>query len=223
MKAELLCEHPRIELYQGDCLEILPSFPDKSFDLVLTDPPYGIGETNERNLSRGKCTNPKDYGNYQWDFSPMSRVQFEEIVACSKNQIIFGGNFFDLPPSSCWIVWDKENGASDFADCELAWTSFESAVRIFRFRWQGMLQGDMKNKEIRKHPTQKPTPLFKWILKNYSKAVDLILDPFAGSGTTGVAAYKLNRNCTMIELEPKYCDIIRKRIDVLARQERLFD
>ena len=208
----------------GDCLEWMKRLPDKSVDLVLTDPPYGIGESNEKNLSRGKKALPKNYGDYLWDIEKISKEYIDEIKRISKNQIIFGGNYYGewLGDTSCYIVWDKDNGDNDFADCELAWTSFKSAVRKITYRWNGMLQGNMKNKEIRQHPTQKPLPVMKWILQNYSKPNDLILDCFLGSGTTAVACVELGRRFIGIERELKYCSIARKRVDAVARQGKLF-
>jgi len=144
----------------------------------------------------------------------------EEIFRISKNQIIFGGNYYGsvLGDTNCYIVWDKDNGDNDFADCELAWTSFKSAVRKFKWRWNGMLQEDMKYKEARFHPTQKPVELMKWILGKYSEPTDLILDPFLGSGTTAVAAKQLHRRYIGIEISPKYCEIAKQRLG----QEVLF-
>lgn len=203
-----------IEYKIGDCLELMKELEDNSVDLVLTDPPYGIGESNEKNATRGTLTKPTDYGHYEWDNAIPEKEIFDEIFRISKHQIIFGGNYFldYLTPTSCFIVWDKCNGASDFADCELAWTSFNSAVRIFKYRWAGMLQENMKKKEDRVHPTQKPIPLFKWILENYSNKGDLILDPFLGSGTTLRACRETNRQGIGFEKEAKYEPIIRKRI-----------
>jgi site-specific DNA-methyltransferase (adenine-specific) len=143
------------------------------------------------------------------------------MIRTSKNQIIFGGNYFAhfLKPSSSWIVWDKDNGESFFADCELAWTSFDKAVRKFKWKWNGMLQEHMgKMKENRVHPTQKPLALMQWCIKNYSEDNMTILDPFMGSGTTLVAAKLLGRNATGIEISEKYCEIARERL----RQEVLF-
>ena len=203
---------------QGDCLEVMRGMEDNSADLVVTDPPYGIGESGKKNRSRGTKTNPKDYGDYDWDHSPASDEQITEMIRVSKNQIIFGGNFFNLPPSPCWLVWDKDNGACDFADCELAWTSFKTAVRKFKWRWHGFLQENMKRKEFRSHPTQKPVPLMKWIIESYSKPGDLIIDPFAGSGSTGVGCRDLGRRYILIEQDPKYVKICNERLkqEVLA-------
>jgi site-specific DNA-methyltransferase (adenine-specific) len=203
-----------------DCLEFMKQIPDKSIDMVLTDPPYGIGEARGKNKSRGKLATAKDYGVSNWDDEIPSEEYFKEIIRISKNQVIFGGNYFieHLSNSPCWIVWDKDNGNSDFADCELAWTSFKTAVRKFKWKWQGMLQEDMKNKDVRVHPTQKPIELMRWILENYSKEGDIVLDPFLGSGTTARACKDLNRDYIGIEISPEYCEIARKRL----RQQNLF-
>jgi len=204
----------------GDCLEVMKEIPDKSINLVLTDPPYGIKESNEKNRTRARLAKTTDFGHYDWDKQKVKKEYFEEIRRVSKNQVIFGGNYYAsiLGDSSCWLVWDKDNGKNDFADCELAWTSFKTAVRKFKWRWKGMLQEDMKNKEKRVHPTQKPLPLFKWILEKYSQPNDVILDPFLGSGTTAVACLELNRHFIGIELSSEYCEIAKKRIREIQPQ-----
>jgi len=203
------------KVYHGDCLDIMKTLPGKSIDLILTDPPYGINENNKKNLSRRQLTTCTDYGDYEWDRNKISKEYFDEIFRISKNQIIFGGNYYGsiLGDTNCYLVWDKVNYDNDFADCELAWTSFKTAVRQFTFQWNGMLQGDMKNKEKRYHPTQKPVKLFEWILNKYSNPNDIILDPFAGSGTTAIASIRQNRNYILIEKEEKYIDIINERIE----------
>jgi len=210
------------KIYCGDCLELMKQIPDKSIDLVLTDPPYGINagkpiererESNNATVGiKGACT-PKIYRGFDDSHIPEKRV-FEEIFRISKNQIIFGGNYFAeyLGNSSCWIVWDKDNGVSFFADCELAWTSFKTAVRKFKWKWNGMLQEDMAHKEFRFHPTQKPLELMKWCLTNYSQENQIILDPFLGSGTTAVACQELHRNFIGIEISPEYCKIAEERL-----------
>lgn len=215
-----------IQIIWGDCGEELKQFPDNHFDLILTDPPYGIGESNEKNATRGGRTGfngekrkdwvkPTDFGHYEWDKQIPSADTFKEILRVSKNQVIFGGNYFieHLHNSSCWIVWDKDNGSNDFADCELAWTSFKSAVRLFKWRWNGMLQERMNWKEKRLHPTQKPMELFRWIIKKYSNPGDLICDPFMGSGTTPIACNQLGRRCVGIEINDDYCQIAKKRLN----------
>lgn len=204
-----------------DALELLKQLPDKCVDLVLTDPPYGIGEKNiQNNKSRGKLAKATEWkDNGKWDNNIPSEEVFKEIFRVSKNQIIFGGNYMveNLKNSSCWIVWDKDNGDNDFADCELAWTSFDTAVRKFKWRWNGMLQEKMNSKEKRFHPTQKPVPLFRWILEKYSKPNELILDCFIGSGTTAVACKQLGRNFIACDNCQEYVNIANKRLsqDVL--------
>ena len=194
-------------IVHGDCRDILPLIPDKSIDLVLTDPPYGIGEAHGKNLSRGNLAPPKRYDIEEWDDSPIPQELIDIIITSARHCIIFGGNYYYLPPSPCWIVWDKDNGNSDFADCELAWTNFDTAVRKYLWRWQGMLQEPNNPKDIRCHPTQKPSGLLSLILADYSGNNDIILDPFLGNGTTAFCAKKLNRKCIGIEIEEKYCEI----------------
>jgi len=209
------------KLYNCDCLEFMHIMEDKSVDLVLTDPPYGINIAKTGKVGGGKCCEVTDYGKQDWDNKPMSEEQQKTCQRVSKNQIYFGGNYFNLPPSPCWLVWDKDN-TGNFADCELAWTSFNTAVRKFKWRWNGMLQENMKHKEDRVHPTQKPVPLFMWILRKYSEDNDLILDPFLGSGTTAVACEKLGRKWIGIEISEKYCEIAARRISAEASQIKLF-
>ncbi len=197
----------------GDCLDIMREYPDNYFDLILTDPPYGTGESNEKNLSRVTLAKPIDYNHYEWDQERLEKQYFDEMIRVSKNQIIFGGNYYIdyLKPTSCMIVWDKDN-SGDFADCELAWTSFDTAVRLFKYRWNGMLQGDMKNKELRVHPTQKPVPLFEWILNKYANVGDKILDPFCGSGTILEACMNLNLECLAIDKSDEWVPHYNNRL-----------
>ena len=179
--------------YNMDCMEFMKDVPDKFYDLAIVDPPYGIGEDGASNHSRGNLTKPKLYTPKNWDNLSPSKEYFKQILRVSKNQIIWGANHFisKIPfDSSCWIVWDKDN-TGDFADCELAWTSFKSAVRKFEFRWAGMLQKDMKNKQVRIHPTEKPVKLYEWLLMNYAKEGDKILDTHGGSQSSRIACYNL--------------------------------
>jgi len=209
-------------VYCADCLAVMPSL--EPVDLVLTDPPYGIKEAAGRNLQRGHGA--KDYGNLDWDNSIPCPEIFEMILNQSNFQIIFGGNYFveHLKNSSCWLVWDKKNGSTDFADCELAWTNFTTAVRKFEYRWNGYLQESCgKYKEKRYHPTQKPVGLFLQILLRYAEQGWTVLDPFAGSGTTGLACEKMgNIQYILIEREEQYCEIIARRLDQELKQLKLF-
>ena len=205
-------------LYLGDCLEVMAELGP--VDAVVTDPPYGIGEAAGKNHSRGKLAKVTKFEFMKWDNQPASAEQVEAMRRAGGDQIIFGGNFFNLPPASCWLVWDKENGANDFADCELAWTNLSMSVRRLKFKWAGMLQEDMKSKERREHPTQKPIPVMEWCL-GFIPDAQIILDPFMGSGTTGVACANLGRKFIGIEIEPKYFDIACRRIELAASQVRM--
>ena len=207
-------------LYLGDCLEVMPMLG--KVDACVTDPPYGLGDWNNRGTchvaSRSCLAESKDYGRSDWDNKPASPEQIAALRACSSHQIIFGGNYFELPPSSCWLVWDKQNGANDFADCELAWTNLNKAVRRLYWRWHGMIR---KGDDVRQHPTQKPVGVMEWCLTHVPDA-RTILDPFMGSGTTGVACVKLGRKFIGIELDEGYFDIACKRIAEAYRQPDFF-
>lgn len=219
-------------IYNMDCLDGMRIMKEQGIkaDWCITDPPYGIGVGKKTCIYDGKKygkskAHKKEYNEKDWDKQRIEKPYFDIMRDVSKEQIIFGGNYYTdyLPPSSCWIVWDKENGATDFADCELAWSSYKGAVRIFRYMWNGMLQGNMKNKEKRVHPTQKPLPLIEWILNKYTKEGDLVLDPFMGSCTTAVACYKMNRNYIGFELDKEYYEIGMKRLEEVKNQISFFD
>ena len=218
------------KLYHMDCYDFMKNLPDKSIDLILTDPPYGISITRRSHigsssLSTGKCKGAKvtNYNSNNWDKKPVEKKYFDEMLRVSKNQIIFGGNYYTdyLHNSSCWIVWDKDNSGY-FADCELAWTSFKSAIRKIKWRWNGCLQEDMRNKEKRLYPTQKPIPVMQWILNKYAKQDNLILDPFCGSGTTAVASEITQRKWVAVDKELKACEIAKNRIIKQTKQFLLF-
>ena len=201
-------------LYLGDCRDILPTLP--KVDLVLTDPPYGIGADVGAGKSADKWA--ADTGDARWDLAPPDDDLMALVLAAGRQAIIWGGNYFRLPPSPCWLVWDKETaGVTTFADCELAWTNLTSAVRLKRYLWSGPY---MRVKEDRVHPTQKPLPVMEWCAERVPKA-QTILDPFMGSGTTGVACANLGREFIGIEREPKYFDIACRRIEDAQRQGRL--
>ncbi len=216
------------KIHHVDCLEFMKTIPDNHFDLVLTDPPYGIGASkflNRKNYSadgeeyrRGSSlASKKKYDIKEWDNQTPSKKVFDEMFRISKNQIIFGGNYFidKLSNSQCWIVWDKQNGTNSYADCELAWTNFPTAVRKYDFMWNGFIQQDMVNKEERHHPTQKPIELFKMILRDYGIRLDkkTVFDPFIGSGTTAIACKSLGLEWCGCELEEDYIKIANKRLE----------
>lgn len=205
-------------LYLGDCREIMPTLG--KVDAVVSDPPYGIGEARSGNATRGKLAVAKDYGHSTWDDSTADEA-VAMAVSLARWAIVFGGNYYALPPTSCWLVWDKLNGASDFADCELAWTNLPKAVRRIQFMWNGMLRAHGEPRGD--HPTQKPVGVMKWCISHLPPPHDqVILDPFMGSGTTGVACQKLGRRFIGIEIEPRYFDAARKRLEAAMREPDLF-
>lgn len=200
-------KQPVSETHNIDCLEFMAGLPDKFFDLVIADPPYGIGEDGESNHSRGLAAKVSKWIPKGWDKTPISDFVLNEIRRVSKNQIVWGANHYisKLPfDSPSWVVWDKVNGGTDFADCELAWTSFDCAVRKVDLKWNGMLQHDMKNKENRIHPTQKPVALYKWILYNYAKPGQKIFDPMMGSQSSRIAAWDMGFDYWGCELDTDY-------------------
>ena len=220
----------------GDCVELMKAYPDNHFDLAVVDVPYGLDEANGKNNSRNKgfgkgsskskkITFSKDYGIKNWDKNPPNEDYFKELFRVSKNQIVWGANHFisRLPyDSSCWLVWDKDNGNSDFADAELAWTSFKKAVRLYKYRWNGLLQQDMKNKEIRIHPTQKPVGLYDWIFNRFANEGMKILDTHLGSGSSRISADKAKLDFTGIEIDKEYFDLSEKRYQDYKSQLRLW-
>ena len=213
--------------YNMDCMGGMNQFPDKYFELAIVDPPYGIDVFSSKNMSRSYLARSKDYKPFSGgDKVPPDEKYFKELFRISKNQIVWGANhFISAVPlnSSCWIVWDKENGENDFADCELAWTSFRKAVRKFTFRWQGMLQGNMKDKEVRIHPTQKPIALYKWLLLNYAKKGEKILDTHVGSASSLVACHELGFDYIGFELDKEYFNKATERLEQAKAQVSIFD
>lgn len=217
-------------LYLGDCQDILPLIG--KVDAVITDPPYGIGESSKKVQSRQRGGNlgkllgskskamadQKDYGDFDWDQKPPAPEFIDALRNCSEFQALFGGNYFNLPPTTCWLVWDKLNGTNDFADCELAWTNWPKAVRRIQWRWNGMIR---QGGEERFHPTQKPLEVMKWVIDLCPKA-ETVFDPFMGSGTTGVAAIQLGRKFIGIERDERYFEIACKRIEQAVAQGQLF-
>ena len=217
-----------LSFFNADNLEIMRGFADNEFDLAIVDPPYGINMDGGK-IGGDNCGKAKNYTKKDWDKEPPMKEYFEELFRVSKNQIVFGANhFISLMPynSSCWIVWDKDN-TGNFADCELAWTSFDTAVRKFKWRWNGMLQQNMKDKQERIHPTEKPIQLYEWILFNYAKPNYKILDTHLGSGSIGLAINKANKMDKMnlqfvgIEIDKDYFEKALNRIEQYCRQGTL--
>ena len=214
-----------LDLRCCDCMEMMAEYPDNYFQLAIVDVPYGIGENGSTNHTRGKLAVAKNYKSFHGgDMSAPVKDYWEELFRVSKNQIVWGANHFISRiaiDSSCWIVWDKLNGESDFADCELAWTSFKTAVRRFSFRWAGMLQGNMAEKEIRIHPTQKPRALYDFILHNYAKPGDRILDTHLGSASSAIACHYKGFHLTGAELDEDYFDAAIARVKRETAQQEL--
>ena len=214
--------------YNMDCMEGMKQFPDKYFELAIVDPPYGDLVTSGGYMINhvGNLAKANDYNTALWKQKKPTAEYFDELIRVSKNQIIWGGNYFTEEihsNSSCWIVWDKQNGEINFADGELAWTSFKTKLRIFHFRWAGMLQGNMKDKESRIHPTQKPAALYKWLLTNYAKKGDKILDTHVGSASSLIACHELGFDYIGFELDKEYFSKATKRLESVKAQISIFD
>lgn len=203
-------------LYLGDCREILPTLP--KFDLILTDPPYGIGEDGGDKKRRRGDKPLVVHEKLGWDSERPNKYVFDMLRKISKTQIIFGGNYFAdlLPPSMGWLYWDKMMGG-DFSDGELIYTSKKMAVRDFRKSPFWGLNGG----HDREHPTQKPVAIMEWCM-TFTPEAKTVCDPFMGSGTTGVAAVKMGKIFTGIEREPKYFDIACRRIEEATKQQDVF-
>src|SRR3990167_5464453 len=196
------------KIYNGDCLEVMKTFPDKSFEWIITDPPYGIG-ADKGVGGFGESNTDKHYED-DWDKNTPTQELFDEMLRVSKNLIIFGGQFFTdkLPVNGHWIVWDKKGDIAfknPFGDCELAWTNLNrKSVKKYSFIQQGFVSD---TQDSRYHPTQKPTELLEAIISDYTEPTDKILDPFLGSGTTVIAAKRLGREFMGIEIREDYCRI----------------
>lgn len=200
-------------------MEAMKVFEDKFFDLAIVDPPYGIGEDSKNVVSRHHSQAKYKRGN--WDDAPPTVEYFVELMRVSKNQIIWGANHFisRIPfDSSCWIYWHKDR-FGDFADGELAWTSFKSAVRIVKYTWDGFRK---ERPQDRIHPTEKPYGLYQWLLKNYTKPNDKILDTHLGSGSSRIAAYKMGFDFYGYEIDKDYFEAQEKRFKE-AIAEPLFE
>jgi site-specific DNA-methyltransferase (adenine-specific) len=214
------------EVQNIDCMKGMSKYPDNYFDLAVVDPPYGIGihKMNYTQSTKGGVAKRRDYSSVtDWDSAIPTKEYFDELFRISKNQIVWGGNYFTeiLPPTKGWILWDKRTEQkynNDFADGEIAWTSFDKPLRIYRYLWSGMLQGNMKDKQQRIHPTQKPVPLYQWILTEYAKEGWKILDTHLGSGSSRIAAHNLGFDFVGFELDKDYFEASEKRFKEVTSQ-----
>lgn len=220
--------------YNMDCMEGMKQFPDKYFDLAMVDPPYGIGVMSMNYTKSGavrtrgnSAAKRRDYRKQaEWDVKP-DKAYFDELFRVSKHQIVWGGNYFDdmLPPSKSFVVWDKRCSdamRNDFADCEYAWSD-QGVARIFRFVWNGMIQSNMKHKEERFHPTQKPVALYSWLLNEYAKPGYKILDTHVGSASSLVACHDLGFQYVGFELDPEYFAAASERLETAKAQSSIFE
>jgi site-specific DNA-methyltransferase (adenine-specific) len=197
-------------------MEVLREIKDKAFDLLLTDPPYGIGASSIRFINGTSKTEKKYYREDCWDTKPISDSPLELCISKANKSIVWGGNYFNLPPCRCFLVWDKTIHGNSYADCEFAWTSADEVARIFRMNIVNVTT------DGRCHPTQKPVALFVWCLLNYSKPGDLIIDPYCGSGTTALACHKTGRKFLCIDKDEEYIKIAQQRYADLIAQQDLF-
>lgn len=216
-----------------DCMEVMRAMSDKCVDVAIVDPVYGgvtqggyMKEQGGKRVGNG-LADRRLYNQAIWEQKKTPKEYFDELFRVSKNQVIWGGNYFIesiAKDSQGWIVWDKRrNEGVTFADGELAWTSFNRALRIFRFKWDGMLQENMKDKEQRIHPTQKPVALYEWILKNYAHEGDLIFDTHVGSASSMIACERLGFNFIGCEMDEEYYKISSDRFKAETAQMTLFN
>ena len=215
-----------IQITNEDNMQLMARYEDNYFNLAIVDPPYGIGESKKKreNTKSDKWNNPtkKIHNLKDWDLQTPTQEYFNEIFRISKNQIVWGGNYFIdkiQKPSMGWVFWDKKNGNSDFSDGELAYTSFNKGLRKFEWLWNGFQK---QRPEERIHPTQKPVKLYEWLLMNYAKEGDKILDTHLGSGSIAIACHNLGYDLTACELDTEYYDAAIKRLKQHQQQLTMF-
>lgn len=199
--------------YNMDCMEYMRSLPDKAFDLAVVDPPYGIGINH--NMGRRKGDKPSEYKKVTWDSKPPEKEYFDELFRVSKNQIVWGANYFQMPPTKCFIVWRKPQISEDvsFSMVEYAWASFDQTAK----EWIGM-----SAEADRIHPTQKPVALYSWIFSRYAKQGDKILDTHLGSGSSRISAYDAGLDFVGCEIDPDYFKAQEERYQAHMAQLNLF-
>jgi len=211
-----------LDLRLGDCMELMATFPDGHFDLAVVDPPYGIGQAvgemhSDRSLNgAGKLKNRiLNTGNTKWDMAP-SPEYFAELRRVSNHQIIWGGNYFPLPPARCVISWDKEQPWPNFSAWEMAWSSFDKPAKLFR--WNNQATGNPG----KIHPTQKPVQLYKWIFATFAEPGQRVLDTHMGSGSIAIAAHYAGVHLTAFEIDTEYFHAAKARIERETAQTEFF-
>ena len=217
----------KIQITNEDNMALMSRYEDNHFDLAIVDPPYGIDEGNNNDFGKkikNSATKKTNYNKKDWDKNVPTKEYFEELFRLSKNQIIWGVNNYHYNFTSGRIFWDKDIPKDFYSSSkgEIAFKSFSKSIDLVKIRWNGMLQQDMKNKEIRIHPTQKPVKLYEWLLMKYAKEGDKILDTHLGSGSIALACHNLDYELTACELDKEYYDASIKRIKDHISQQRLF-
>ena len=213
------------DYFNEDCMQGMKRYPDKFFDLAIVDPPYGINIGGNSTTIGGRgVAQPKQYTMFD-DTTAPNEDYFKELQRVSKQQIIWGGNYFldHLGATQCLLIWDKGRRGINFADCEVAWTNIDDSCRIYAFIWDGMRQEDMKNKEHRIHPTQKPVALYKWLLSRYAKQGDKILDTHCGSASSLIACEALGFDYVGFEISEEYYKQSKERLDQFKAQVSIAD
>jgi site-specific DNA-methyltransferase (adenine-specific) len=202
-----------------DNMALMARYPNNYFELAIVDPPYGINADKNAHKNGIKCkaNGFREYKESNWDNEIPKSDYWNELFRVSKNQIVWGGNYFVLPPTPCWLIWDKGQRDFSFADAELAWTSFNTAVRI-----KTIHRSTANFNEQRLHPTQKPSLLYKWILDKYAKQGDKILDTHLGSGSIAIACHDYGFDLTACELDKEYFEKAMERINNHVAQQKLF-
>ena len=216
---------PFSEVYLMDCMELMGKYPDNYFDLAVVDPPYGISYARGKNGFGNTTKNLPKLKDVSWDSSIPNEEYFIELFRVSKNQIVWGGNYFTeyLKPTNSWVIWDKIGEMkleNPFSDCEVAWTSFNSVMKKITFRQQGFISDSKEKKRI--HPTQKPTEIYDWLFSKYATEGMKILDTHLGSGSSRISANKAKLNFVGCEIDKEYFDKSQKRYDDFVSQVRLW-
>ena len=227
----VLADVPFVQVINSDCIDVLKSFADNEFDLAICDPPYGIGfdkyvySNGDGAKAKGFRENKNKVAPKNWDKGIPQKEYWEQLFRVSKNQIIWGGNYFTeyLPPKMGWIYWHKKgNDASNFSDGELAWTSFDRALKFVKYDWIGFGYINNAGDDKKIHPTMKPKELYEWVLENYAKKGDKILDTHLGSGSSAIASFRLGFDFCGIEIDKEYYLSSIKRFNEQTAQVRLF-